>query len=96
MRALGFDPDEQKCELYNVDERFLSGQDCALKSRVGRPLGGDEDMPQRCRSHRRVVSQIGRQFGMPIILVPGEAIFESYVLTLDKASVFETLTECGQ
>jgi hypothetical protein len=25
-----FDPDEQNCELYNVDEGFLSGQDWAL------------------------------------------------------------------
>ena len=38
MRAFrGFDADEPKCELYNVDERFLSGQYWTLKPRVGRP-----------------------------------------------------------
>jgi hypothetical protein len=42
------------------------------------------------------VNQIGRQSGKPIVLVPGEAIFDSYVLTFDKASVFESLTKRDQ
>jgi hypothetical protein len=37
MRPFTGFPDEQKCGLYNIDARFLSGQDWALKSRVGRP-----------------------------------------------------------
>ena len=57
---------------------------------------------QPCRSGKRrnrghlVVNQIGRQSGKPLILIPGETIFDSYVLTLDKACVFETLTERDQ
>src|SRR5262249_26608589 len=57
---------------------------------------------QPCRSAKLrnrghlVVNQIGRQSGKPLVLIPGEAIFDSYVLILDKACVFETLTERDQ
>jgi hypothetical protein len=39
------------------------------------------------------MNQISRQCGQPFVFIPGEAIFDSDVLTLDKACVFQTLTE---
>src|SRR5262249_46371862 len=42
------------------------------------------------------MNQISRQCGQPFVLIPGEAIFDSDVLTLDKACVFQTLTERGE
>src|SRR5262249_26773956 len=59
-----------------------------------------------CRKRRRsrsrgnhghlTMNQISRQCGQPFVLIPGEAIFDSDVLTLDKACVFQTLTERGE
>src|SRR5262249_42750016 len=57
---------------------------------------------KRCRSRGRgyhghlTMNQISRQCGQPFVFVPGEAIFDSDVLTLDKACVFQTLTERGE
>src|SRR5262249_35342304 len=42
------------------------------------------------------MNQISRQCGQPFVLIPGEAIFDSDFLTLDKACVFQTLTERGE
>ena len=42
------------------------------------------------------MNQISRQCGQPFVLIPGEAVFDSNVLTLDKACVFQTLTERGE
>src|SRR5262245_56050009 len=57
---------------------------------------------KRCRSRGRgyhghlTMNQISRQCGQPFVFIPGEAIFDSDVLTLDKACVFQTLTERGE
>jgi hypothetical protein len=42
------------------------------------------------------MNQIGRQYGQPFAFIPGEAIFDRDVLTLDKACIFQTLTDRGQ
>src|SRR5262245_42314831 len=42
------------------------------------------------------MNQVSRQCGQPFVLISGEAIFDSDVLTLDKACVFQTLTERGE
>src|SRR6516165_6523349 len=42
------------------------------------------------------MNQIGRQCGQLFDFIPGEAIFDRDVLTLDKACVFQALTERGQ
>src|SRR2546430_686016 len=68
---------------------FLPGGEDRSPPATGPPQGN------RDRGHL-VVNQISRQSGKPLVLIPGEAIFDSYVLTLDKACVFETLTERDQ
>src|SRR5262245_65731377 len=42
------------------------------------------------------MNQVSRQCGQPFVLISGEAIFDSDVLTLNKACVFQTLTERGE
>jgi hypothetical protein len=71
MRALtGFDPDEQKCELYNIDGRFFSGQDWALKSRVGRP----SEVTRICRRHAGATAVAAPEIDPPVTKIrTGEA-----------------------
>jgi hypothetical protein len=92
----------------HVAARPLKAGDEVELDRVGGQFDDDRNGRRRCpcRKRRRscgrgyhghlALNQISRQCGQPFVFIPGEAIFDSDVLTLDKACVFQTLTERGE
>src|SRR5262249_914166 len=63
----------------------------------GRRLGSEgRDSRGRGNHAHLTMNQIGRQCRQPFVFLSGEAIFDRDVLTLDKACVFQALTEGGQ
>src|SRR5262249_22021195 len=92
----------------DVAARSVKAGDEVELDRVGGQFDDDRNGRRRCpcRKRRRsrgrgyhgylTMNQISRQSGQPFVFIPGEAIFDSCVLTLDKACVFQTLTERGE